>query len=52
MLVSIYGDPDSRDNKAVINKAEKLIQQRGPAKGKHQALNVIYYDAASANVWG
>jgi hypothetical protein len=42
----------SSANKATIQKAEKLVQQRGPVKGKRQSLNVIYYDASSAKVWG
>jgi Domain of unknown function (DUF4917) len=52
LLVSLYGKADSSANKAIIEKAEKLVLQRGPANGKHQALSVIYYDAASAKVWG
>jgi uncharacterized protein DUF4917 len=52
LLVSLYGNANSPANKAIIEKAEKLVLQRGPAKGKHQSLNVIYYDAASAKVWG
>jgi hypothetical protein len=52
LLVSLYGKADSSANKAIIEKAEKLVVQRGPTKGKHQALSVIYYDAASAKVWG
>jgi hypothetical protein len=52
LLVSLYGNANSPANKAIIEKAEKLVLQRGPAKAKHQSLNVIYYDAASAKVWG
>jgi hypothetical protein len=52
MLVSIYGNVDTSANKAIIKKAEKLVQQRGPAKGRRQALRVIFYDASSAKVWG
>ena len=52
ILVSIYGDAASAANKAIMAKAEQLVQLRGPAKGKRQALDVIYYDAASAKVWG
>src|ERR1700704_5245239 len=37
LLVSLYGKADSPANKAIIEKAEKLVVQRGPAKGKHQA---------------
>jgi hypothetical protein len=52
LVVSLYGKADSSANKAIIEKAENLVVQRGPAKGKHQALGVVYYDAASAKVWG
>jgi hypothetical protein len=52
LLVSLYGNANSPANKAIINKAEKLIEQRGPTKGRRQALSVIYYDASSAKIWG
>ncbi len=52
LLVSLYGKANSPANKAIIEKAEKLVLQRGPTKGKRQALSVIYYDASSAKVWG
>jgi hypothetical protein len=52
LLVSIYGDTNSPGNKVVIQNAEKLVQQRGPTHGKHQALDVTFYDATSAKVWG
>jgi hypothetical protein len=52
LLVSIYGDPNSPENKIVVQNAEKIVQQRGPTRGKHQALDVTFYDAASAKVWG
>ncbi|ACF02594.1 conserved hypothetical protein [Rhodopseudomonas palustris TIE-1] len=52
LVVSLFGNPSSAANKAVIEKAERLAALRGPAKGKRQALDIIYYDAASAKVWG
>ncbi len=52
LLVSLYGDANSPANKAIIKKADQLVEQRGPAKGRRQALTVIYYDASSAKVWG
>jgi hypothetical protein len=36
MLVSLYGNAASPTNKAIIQKADKLVQQRGPAKGSHR----------------
>ena len=52
LLVSLYGDVESPSNKAIIAKANKLIEMRGPGKGKRQSFDVIYYDAGSAKVWG
>ncbi|MBR1141728.1 DUF4917 family protein [Bradyrhizobium sp. AUGA SZCCT0431] len=52
LLVSLYGDPNSSTNRVIVDKAEKLVLQRGPAKGRRQPLTVIYYDASSAKVWG
>lgn len=52
LLVSIYGDPNSPTNKAVIANAEKLSTLRGPERGKRSALQVTFFDAASAKVWG
>lgn len=52
LLVSLYGEANSAANKAIIKKAEQLVQQRGPAKGRRQPLTVLYYDASSAKVWG
>jgi hypothetical protein len=51
-LVSIYGDPTSATNKTITERAHKLAELRGPAKGRRQELQVIFYDAASAKVWG
>ena len=52
VAVSIFGDPNSEANKAIIHQAQKLVALRGPAKGKRTALDLILYDASSAKVWG
>ena len=52
LLVSIYGDPSKPSNQEIFKKANQMIQTRGPAKGRRQSLEVIFYDAASAKVWG
>ncbi len=52
LAVSLFGDPASATNQAVIANALSLQQERGPAKGKRPALRVTFYDAASAHVWG
>lgn len=48
LYVGIFGDPDSPDNQRIIARATSLADQR------HQnwKLDVAFYDAASANVWG
>jgi len=52
LLVSLYGDPSSEANKKIINAAEALVQERGPAAGRRKALEVRFYDAASVKLWG
>lgn len=47
LFVSIYGNPESVNNNSIIQSAEKLKRQR--ANGD---LEITYYDAASAQVWG
>ena len=48
LFVGLYGEPNSKSNKEIINKANSL--------GKNRSLNfqlkVSFYDAESANVWG
>lgn len=48
LYVGIYGDPLLNENQLIINRAQELAamrQERWP-------LEVMFYDAASANVWG
>jgi hypothetical protein len=46
LFVSIYGDPSTDANRAIISKAQNL----GAAR-KTNKLDVCFYDAASARVW-
>lgn len=48
LYVGLYGDPKSDPNRLIIRRANQLSDGR---RGK-VALNVTYYDAASAKVWG
>lgn len=48
LYVGIYGDPNSPDNQRVIKRANDLAGLRKAA----YPLEVAFYDAASANVWG
>lgn len=54
LYVSIYGNPDSSDNKEIITNINimtdrrlKLVQKR---KKKYE-LEIKFYDAESAKVW-
>ncbi len=48
LYVSLYGNPDSDANKAIIEKANRLATLRD----ERRPLEVSYFDAASAKVWG
>jgi hypothetical protein len=48
LYVSLYGDPDSDANKAIVEKANRLAGLRNV----RHPLEVSFYDAASARVWG
>lgn len=52
LAISIYGDAKLDANQLIFRKAESLRQLRGPAKGKKNALEIFYFDATSAKVWG
>lgn len=47
LFVSIYGDPTSPENNLIIKSAEKLKTKR-----PYEQLEITYYDAATAKVWG
>lgn len=48
LYVGIYGDPTSADNQRIMNRANELASQRH----EKWPLEVAFYDAASAHVWG
>lgn len=48
LYVSIYGNPESDDNKRIISKATALKNLRDI----RHPLEINFYDAASAEVWG
>ena len=52
LLVSLYGDPDTPTNRAAIRNAEALAALRQRRRGTRNPLNVTFYDATSARVWG
>lgn len=48
LFVSIFGDPDNDENKRVMERAVNIKEQRPSWK----PLEVLFYDAQSAKVWG
>lgn len=48
IYISIYGDINSEANKQIINSAETIKNMRKPS----YPLEIKYFDAASAKVWG
>lgn len=48
LYVGIFGDPLEQGNQWIIERAEGLAAQRSP----RNPLDVAFYNAASANVWG
>lgn len=51
LYVSIYGDATSPANRAIISRATELATNR-VLRAPRRPLEVIFYDAASADVWG
>jgi hypothetical protein len=49
LFVSVYGDPNSEANKAIIKRARLIGAKRESASNP---LDVCFYDASSAKVWG
>jgi len=52
LFVSIYGDPTTKANKAIIQRANGMAENRQFYFGHRNRLEVFFYDAESAHVWG
>jgi hypothetical protein len=57
LYVSLHGDYDSDENRRIRERAELMIEHRArheetKPKGRRNALEVDFFDAASASVWG
>lgn len=48
LYISLYGDPSSETNVEIIRNAIKLQRLRN----ERYPLEIVFYDAASADVWG
>lgn len=51
LLVSMHGEPDNEANKQIAEHANWLMGYRAEVNGRYP-LQVEFYDAASAHVWG
>ncbi len=49
LFVSLFGDPANKSNQTILANVEKVVALRPPT---YPALNVDFFDAASAKVWG
>ncbi|WP_168442023.1 hypothetical protein [Pontiella desulfatans] len=51
LFVSIYGEPDSPENEWIIKRA-KIITEERIIVNPRKKLDVHFFDAQSAEVWG
>ena len=51
LFVGLHDDSNSTHNQKIINKARKFQEERSAIRRKPQ-LNVYFYDASTAKVWG
>lgn len=52
VLVSLYGDPSTLGNQQVIARAQQMSANRQARTGGYRSLDVAFFDAGSAKVWG
>lgn len=55
IFVGVYGDPSAQHNAEMIARAQKIPKSRAArTRGKRpaQELEIQFYDAESARVWG
>ncbi len=64
VFISLYGKPSSRSNQQIINRADLMKENRQlnlaktasrkkkKTKASREELNIYYFDAESAKVWG
>ncbi len=52
LFVSIYGDPTTKENQAIIERANQMTARREQIYRGRKSLAVDFFDAESAEVWG
>lgn len=48
LAVGIYGDPERFENKAKIQRVNRMVESRSAIK----KLDVVFFDSSTANIWG
>lgn len=51
IFISVYGDPNSRENQALMARASQLAEGRAESS-RRKPLQVRFFEASSAQVWG
>lgn len=54
IAVSVYGNPDSPENRKVRDSVDKIVEKRnkkGEKKNSYKRLEVRYFDASTADIW-
>lgn len=51
LYVGLYGDPDSTENRRIVERAGQVTERRQEFRPR-VPVQVEFYDAASASVWG
>ena len=52
LFISIYGDPTTKENHAIIERASQMAENRNRIVRGRRPLSVEFFDANSARVWG
>jgi hypothetical protein len=55
LYISIFGDPNSNSNMEMLNNLSIMVEKRNhliSSKKRKNSLQIHYYDAASAKIWG
>jgi hypothetical protein len=52
LFVSLYGDPENPENQGIINRAKFFSRQRKLKFGDKYPLEINFFDAETAQVWG
>lgn len=52
LAIGVYGDPDALGNRSIMRQAAALQALRREIRGERTPLEIVFFDAATAEVWG